>query len=176
MYTDTSRFPCWRFQIFLYAATFTLSLITFALFFEPEYAFEETTSALSIACLSVLVLGLPSFLEFRRISKGILNSGTLKNTGQRTRKELLIVGLRVVFFSIAILGPFILAFITAPTVWMGAVLGMIAGMSGSQLAFALYTQRWEKINNIKLYRYTVWFRDERNRKIVTEYGVRSERS
>jgi len=173
-YTDIRRFPCEKFQTFLYAATFTLSLITFALFFEPEYAFEETIPALSIACLSFLALGLPRFIEFRKISTSIQDSDVLRNPGQHGRRELLIIGLGVAFFSLAILGPFILAFITTPAVWMGAVLGMIAGMSSSQLAFALYTQRWEKNNHVKLYRYVVWFRDERNRKTVIEYGVRSE--
>ncbi len=160
----------------LYAATFILALITFAVFFEQEYALVETISALGMVCLFSLVLGVPRFLEFKKISKKIRNSGISRNTGKYGQKELLIASIGVVFFTFAILGPFILAFVAPPTVWLGAVLGMVAGISGSQLAFASYTMRWEKINLVKLYRYTVWFRDERNRRVVTEYGVRSERS
>jgi len=174
-YMETGGFPGWRHQTQLSGIILGLSCVTFALLFDPKYVLKEWITALVAACPPFLALSLPQFLEFRKISHEILNSGISRKPRQHGRNELVKACLAVVFFFIIVLGPFVLFFFTPPVVWLASVLGMIMGLSGSQFFFSLHIKRWERAHGVKLKRFTVWFRDERNRRVILEYGVRAEK-
>jgi len=174
-YVETSGFPGWRYQIPLSGAVFVFSSMTLALLSGSEHAPEEVVPALVAVCLSFIIVGLPQFLEFRRISQEIVSSGISRKSGDPTGRDQVRVGLGVVVLFMMVLGPLFLSFFVPPLIWFGSVLGMIIGLSSSQITFSLYVRRWEKAHGVKLSRFTVWLRDERNRKVVIEYGVRSER-
>jgi len=175
-HVETSGFPGWRYQIPLSGTMLVLSSVTFALLFDLEYALEEVLPTVVAACLSFIIVGLPQFLEFRKISKELTSLGISRKLRDPSKKELVKVGLGVVILTMIVLGPLFLSFFAPPSIWLGSVLGMMIGLSSSQIIFTLYIRRWEGVHGVKLSRFTIWLRDERNRKVVIEYGVRSERS
>ncbi len=175
-YTEISGFPGWRRQLHVSAIVLTLSCATFALFFDPKTALIEGVAAFTTASIAFLVVGLPRFLYFRKISGELLGSGMSSKRPNSSRNELIRATSGTAFFFAAVLGPLILVFLAPPEIWFGSVLGMIIGFSASQFLFTLNVRRWETAHKVSLKRFTVWFYDGKNRKVVLEYGVRVERS
>jgi hypothetical protein len=77
----------------------------------------------------------------------------------------------LLFFAIALIGPFLLSAVLPPGAWFGSVLGLIIGFSLSQLSMIYVVDEWEKKNEIELEGYQVWVYDEQNRVKVIERGV-----
>ena len=172
---ETSGFPGSRHQLAISSIVLVVSCITFALFFDLKNAFEEGTSFLISVLITSFTIGLPQFLDFRKIREEILNSGLVVK--RRKPKSSWLIRLEYgAFFSGMVFGPFILLFFVTPAIWFGSILGMISGFSLSQLSYLLYIRLWEKTNRVKLKRFTVWLYDEQKRRAVLEYGVRADKS
>ena len=135
----------------------------------------EVSAAFVTASLAFLAVGLPRFLEFRKMSVELLGSGVSAKSRKHNRNELVRAGLGSAFFFAIVLGPFLLLFFAPSVLWFSSVLGMILGLSGSQMSFTLHIRHWEMAHRLKVKRFTVWHYNEKNRRVVIEYGVRAEK-
>lgn len=174
-HTETGEFPAWRHQLLISTIVFGLSLVTFVALIDPEAAVGEVSAAFVTASLAFLAVGLPQFLEFRKMSGELLNSGVSAKSREHVRSEFIRAGFGSAFFLAIVLGPFLLLFLAPPALWFSSVLGMILGLSASQTSFTLYIRRWEVAHRLKLKRFTVWHYNEKNRRVVLKYGVRAEK-
>jgi hypothetical protein len=175
-HTETGEFPAWRHQLLISSVVFALSLATFLALINGEAAVGEVSAASVTASLAFLAVGAPRFLEFRKISMELLDSGESAKSRKRGRSESIKAGLETAFFFAVVLGPFVLLFLAPPAIWFSSVLGMVLGLSASQSLFTLHIRRWETVHRLKLKRFAVWYYNEKNRKVVFKYGVRAEKA
>lgn len=172
-FIETKHFPGWRHQLLVSGIVFVLSCTIFALLFDLNYAIEEGITFFISCSIVFLIAGLPHILDFYRIQKQLLREGQI--TKQNHSYNVFRIGLRITFFVLMMFGPFVLLYFVPPAAWFGSLLGIIIGLSASQFFFTLYVRQWEKTHNIKLKRFNVWSYDEKKRKVILRYGVRSEK-
>ena len=153
-----------------------LAVVTFSYLINGESALQAGEAALVTGLLVFTIIGLPRFLEFRNISKDLLSSGVSTRKRAIGKSELVRATLGTIFYMATILAPLILLFLLPTDVWFGSVFGLIAGFSASQLLFTLRVRLWERARGVRLRKFTVWEYDENNRRVITEFGVRAERS
>jgi len=174
MFMEMSGFPGWKHQIVVSGIVFMLAGAIFLMFLHPNAMFEVSIISVLTAAITFLTMGLPQFLDFQKMQLEILSKGFATKPREPGRKKGFGISLSLGFFFVIVFGPFVLLFVAPPVLWFGVVLGMIVGFSAAQFFLSLYIRRWEIKHKIKLSRFTKWCYDERQRRVVLEYGVRGE--
>jgi hypothetical protein len=168
-FLETRMFPGGKYQWVLSSAVLSLACsITLSLFNQSLMSMEGGVLFSSIIIV-FLAIGLPQLLDFRKMQGEILDKGIAVQLRHRRRVRLS----SVISFGL-VFGPFMLLFIAPPIMWFGSVLGMIIGLAAAQLVFTLYIKGWERSHQIQLRRYTKWYYNEHNRRVILEYGVKRE--
>jgi hypothetical protein len=173
-FMDVGGFPGWKHQIVVSGVMFMLACAIFVMLLHSNAMFEVSIISLLTAAIIFLAMGLPQFLDFQKMQREILTKGFATKQGEPGRKKGFGISLSLGFFLVIVFGPFVLLFVAPPVLWFGCVLGMIGGFSAAQFSLSLYIRRWETKHKRTLNRFTKWCYDERQRRVVLEYGVRGE--
>jgi hypothetical protein len=75
-----------------------------------------------------------------------------------------------------IFAPILLLAVAPPGLFLGCLMGIIAGFSTFQLAFTFYVRAWGDSKGLRISRYNLVSKDERGKRVVLEYGLRAERA
>ena len=162
---ETSEYPTSKSQIFLSLAMTLISLFIFSMR-NIENKTQSSTILVLAGFLVFLALGMPQITEFRKIGAMMLKAERYVFNHSSRNQYLLLL-----FFAVALIGPFLLSGFLSPSVWLGSVLGMIIGFSVSQLSMIFVVGRWEKRTGVELEGYRLWVYDDENRVRVIERGV-----
>ena len=114
----------------------------------------------------------PQYTEFTGIARTLAGEGVVKvKAGNGLDRFFPLFSL----FTVLLAAPLLILFVS-PQFFIGALVGIIVGFSGFQIAFTVYIRNWEQGNGVRVSRYALVSEDERGRRVVHEYGLRAERS
>ncbi len=168
---EKKTYPGSRLQPLVSAGLILAGLATFATFSEGDLA-VQTLLLVVFASLVFSVAIFPQYMEFTGMTGALVKEGVAKAKDVKGVRRLFPLFTLLVVLLIA---PLLVLFI-APQFFLGALVGIIVGFSGFQLAFTVYIRGWEREKGLKVTRYALVSEDEKGRRTVLEYGLRAERS
>ena len=175
-FTDLADYPGPRYQPYLSIVILLLAGSVFTYLINVESALVAGEASLVTSLLVFLVIGFPRFLEFKNISRELVKKGNSTKKRGVEGGDFFRVALYGIFYLSMILAPFTLLFFIPIDIWLGSVMGLVIGFSASQLLFTLHIRLWERANSLRLKKFTIWTYDEDNKRLITEFGVRSEKN
>lgn len=163
-------YPGSRLQPFVSAGLLVAALATFVMFSSGDVAVQALVGVV-LASLAFSVAIFPQYTEFRGMAGALTSDGVVKaKTGKGWGRFFPLLSLLAVLFA----APLLILFV-APQFFLGAIVGIIVGFSGFQIAFTVYIRNWERGKGVIVSRYALVSKDDKGRRVVLEYGLRAER-
>ena len=164
-------YPGSRLQPFVSAGLLFMALAILVLFSSGDVAVQALV-AVVFASIVFSVAVFPQYTEFTGMARTLAGEGVVKAKAG--------VGLDRFFplfslLTMLLAAPLLILFVS-PQFFIGALVGIIVGFSFFQIAFTVYVRTWEQSKGVRISRYALVSEDERGRRVVHEYGLRSERS
>lgn len=169
---EKKPYPGGRFQPFLSASLLLLSLAVFAMFAVGDVVVQALFLVI-FASLTFCVAIFPQYMEFKGMMAALERDGIAKAkavTG--LRKYIPLASL----LTVLIFAPILLFIAAPPGLFLGCLMGIVAGFSAFQLAFTFYVRAWGNSKGLRISRYNLVSKDERGKRVVLEYGLRAERA
>jgi hypothetical protein len=169
---EKKPYPGGRFQPVLSALVLLLSLALFSMYATGDVVVQALFLVI-FASLTFCVAIFPQYMEFKGMVGALEREKVAKaKTVKGVRRFIPLISLLVVL----ILAPVLLLIAAPPGIFLGCLMGIIAGFSAFQLAFTAYVRAWGDSKGLKISRYNLVSKDERGKRVVLEYGLRAERA
>jgi len=169
---EKKPYPGSRIQPFVSAGLLMLSLAVF-LMFSPGDVVVQALLFVVFASLTFSVAIFPQYTEFMSMADTLVRDGVAKARDVKGLRRLLPL---FSLLMVLLVAPILLLVVAPPELFLGSLMGIIAGFTGFQLVFALYVRGWERARGLRVSRYSLVSEDERGYRLVLEYGLRAERT
>lgn len=165
-------YPGSRVQPFISATLLVLSLAVFAMFSSGDVVVQALLFVI-FASLTLSVAIFPQYIEFTGMAGTLVKDGVARaKVTKGIRRFLPLLSLLMVL----LVAPILILVAAPPALFLGSLMGIIAGFAVFQLVFTVYIRNWERVKSLRVSRYQLVSEDERGKRIVTEYGLRTERT
>jgi hypothetical protein len=169
---EKKPYPGSRLQPFISAGLLVMSLLVFLLFSSGEIVVQVLLLVV-FASLTFSVAIFPQYIEFTGMAGALVKDGVAKAKVVKGLRRL------IPLFSlllVLLVAPILILVVAPPWLFLGSLMGIIAGFAGFQLGFTLYVRGWERARRLSVSRYSLVSEDERGKRLVLEYGLRAERT
>ena len=169
---EKKPYPGSRVQPFISAGLLVLSLAVFAIFSSGDVVVQALLLVI-FASLTFSVAIFPQYTEFTGMAGALVKDGVARaKVTKGIRRFLPLLSLLMVL----LVAPILILVVAPPALFLGSLMGIIAGFAAFQLVFTVYIRNWERVKSLRVSRYQLVSEDERGKRIVTEYGLRAERT